>query len=849
MDKSTNPGSPDHISSNLPNSMEANGEGTSPPSVPPPPVSLSAWMSQNWIWFILFMVGIALAYKSYGMEGLLAGFFAMLGLGFVIFVHELGHFLAAKWCDVHVLTFSVGFGPAVPGCSFTRGETTYKLAMLPLGGYVNMVGEGPEADEEEDYPRSFKNKTVGQRMLIISAGVIMNVLLGALCFILVYRLVGVDRLPAVIFRTEPGSRAWEQGVHPGWKIRQIDDKENPYFDEMRVAVALSSANKPLEFVFEDQEGKRHERKIEPYRDPNNMVPVIGVSQPTRLSLLPEYYERKYSSPCLADSSSAYAREVELGPDDVILKSSDPKNPKEITDLPSGVAGWQELCKRMELLGDSPLSLLVAVQGNRNDVKKLEVSRKGFEFGDSIVGTTDPKNPDKPFQIKPLSADPFNSKNESKNPFEFRSRMHSLAGKPVVVQVARKGESKPIHLLVPPSFHKTLGIRMKMGRVASVRKGSSAEAAQLKAGPADGYVISRVAVQFDNEPPFTLEDSAMDPVRLPFELDRKIHLDGRDPNKWKVILTVRGIFNHNAQTEKTLPPLPWDDSYSLDGEAPMSPSSPMSIPQLGIAYWVESTVVMVAPGSPAEETGIQPGDVVQGIRFLEKDSSKPDKKTWSSWFSMASVRGKEKEVNDQWAHYFWIMQRGEYSGVQLKIKRLTGDQPQIIQFPSPVAGSEGGLRPVLDSSWPIDDRGFLFSPDMQRQKASNLVEACSLGTERTISFIQQMYMNLKGLFTGRISHKSVGGPIEIGAQAISAAREGVSYFVLLMGMISINLAVVNFLPIPVFDGGHMVFLIYEKLRGKPPSEAIRVAATYMGLFIIIGLMVFVFYLDISRRFLS
>jgi regulator of sigma E protease len=59
-------------------------------------------------------------------------------------------------------------------------------------------------------------------------------------------------------------------------------------------------------------------------------------------------------------------------------------------------------------------------------------------------------------------------------------------------------------------------------------------------------------------------------------------------------------------------------------------------------------------------------------------------------------------------------------------------------------------------------------------------------------------------------------------------------------------VVNFLPIPVLDGGHMVFLVYEKLRGKPPSEGVRAVATYLGLAIILCLMVFVFYLDISRR---
>jgi regulator of sigma E protease len=67
------------------------------------------------------------------------------------------------------------------------------------------------------------------------------------------------------------------------------------------------------------------------------------------------------------------------------------------------------------------------------------------------------------------------------------------------------------------------------------------------------------------------------------------------------------------------------------------------------------------------------------------------------------------------------------------------------------------------------------------------------------------------------------------------------------MISLNLAVVNFLPIPMLDGGHMVFLIYEKLRGKPASDAVMAAATYLGLAIVLSLMAFVFYLDIKRRF--
>src|SRR5262245_58825866 len=66
-----------------------------------------------------------------------------LGLGLVIFIHELGHFAVAKWCDVHVETFSIGFGPALPGCKFKRGETTYMIGLVPLGATSRWLGKGP----------------------------------------------------------------------------------------------------------------------------------------------------------------------------------------------------------------------------------------------------------------------------------------------------------------------------------------------------------------------------------------------------------------------------------------------------------------------------------------------------------------------------------------------------------------------------------------------------------------------------------------------------------------------------------------------------------------------------------
>jgi regulator of sigma E protease len=109
------------------------------------------------------------------------------------------------------------------------------------------------------------------------------------------------------------------------------------------------------------------------------------------------------------------------------------------------------------------------------------------------------------------------------------------------------------------------------------------------------------------------------------------------------------------------------------------------------------------------------------------------------------------------------------------------------------------------------------------------------------------MNLKAMIVGRISVKTVGGPIMIATVAYDVARQNTYFFLLFLGMISINLAVINFLPIPILDGGHMVFLIWEKIKGSPVSEAVRVYASIVGLTLILALVVFTFWIDIARIF--
>ena len=93
---------------------------------------------------------------------------------------------------------------------------------------------------------------------------------------------------------------------------------------------------------------------------------------------------------------------------------------------------------------------------------------------------------------------------------------------------------------------------------------------------------------------------------------------------------------------------------------------------------------------------------------------------------------------------------------------------------------------------------------------------------------------------------MGGPIMIATVAYDIASENIYRLIFFLGVISINLAVINFLPIPVLDGGHMAFLIYEKLRGRPAPRSVLTVATYAGLFMVLSLMAFVIFLDVSRR---
>ena len=169
-------------------------------------------------------------------------------LGVLIFFHELGHFLVARLFGVGVEKFSLGFGPRILGK--TVGMTDYRISLIPLGGYVKMVGEEPDS-EIEPYliPQSFTHKSVFKRFLIVAAGPLFNLLLAVVIFFLVFQTSGTYVLRPLVGEVDTPSPAARAGLQKDDLIVAIDDQYIASWEEMAERIA-ESGGRSLAVVIE-----------------------------------------------------------------------------------------------------------------------------------------------------------------------------------------------------------------------------------------------------------------------------------------------------------------------------------------------------------------------------------------------------------------------------------------------------------------------------------------------------------------------------------------------------------------------------------------------------------------------
>ena len=182
---------------------------------------------------------------SHGLIGYVIPFLFVLTI--VVFFHELGHFLVARWTDVKVLTFSLGFGPELLGFNDRHG-TRWKISAIPLGGYVKFFGDDSEASTpssemlanmtDEERKGSFHHKNVGARAAIVAAGPIANFILAILIFACLFTFFGKPSTTAQVDQVEPGSAAAAAGFQVGDVVTAIDGTKIESFSDMQRIVGV-----------------------------------------------------------------------------------------------------------------------------------------------------------------------------------------------------------------------------------------------------------------------------------------------------------------------------------------------------------------------------------------------------------------------------------------------------------------------------------------------------------------------------------------------------------------------------------------------------------------------------------
>ena len=179
----------------------------------------------------------------------------LLVLTVLVYFHELGHYLLARWNGVKVEVFSVGFGKELFGYTDKLG-TRWKFSLIPLGGYVKMFGDanaasagGRDLDDmsDEEKSQSFHHKALWQRAAVVAAGPIANFILAIVVFCFVFMVYGQQTTSSVIGGVKPGSAAEKAGFQPGDKIISIDGSSIARFEDIRFAVQLNNGS---QMVFE-----------------------------------------------------------------------------------------------------------------------------------------------------------------------------------------------------------------------------------------------------------------------------------------------------------------------------------------------------------------------------------------------------------------------------------------------------------------------------------------------------------------------------------------------------------------------------------------------------------------------
>ena len=211
--------------------------------------------------------------------------------------------------------------------------------------------------------------------------------------------------------------------------------------------------------------------------------------------------------------------------------------------------------------------------------------------------------------------------------------------------------------------------------------------------------------------------------------------------------------------------------------------------------------------------------------------------------LRSIDGRPIENwTDLWVGLHEAAEAGHHSA-SIEVQSPTpGGELQVVQLPL----DEQSRSRILELGWSTPIPLYYFEPlYVVRSAGGNPLNAISMGLQETTKLVVLTYLTIDRLFRGTVGVEQLHGPLGIVHLGTKVADRGFTYLLFFLGLISVNLAVINFLPLPIVDGGLFLYLVYEKIKGRPPSIGFQNGAAIAGLLLIATAFVVTFYNDIAR----
>lgn len=205
----------------------------------------------------------------------------ILGIGILLLIHEAGHYYAARAAGIRVEVFALGFGPRLFG--WRRGDTDFRLSLLPLGGYVKVSGEDPTRPPR---PGDLFAASVQQRLLFYAGGILMNFAFAFLLLPILF-LIGVPFEAPILGSVTPGGAAWEAGLRPGDRVLEVEDRTVHGFRDIATSVALAEAGESLPMTIVDGQGQQRQLQVTPGFDAERGFPQLGIGPLFDLMPIPD----------------------------------------------------------------------------------------------------------------------------------------------------------------------------------------------------------------------------------------------------------------------------------------------------------------------------------------------------------------------------------------------------------------------------------------------------------------------------------------------------------------------------------------------------------------------------------